>query len=193
MEIKIKKMLQSYFDYSNDETEKIVYILKLIFTDLSKSVLLLILFAIIGYHADFLVAAIYTMFLRVFSGGFHFKTYKSCLSFSTVYFSAVIAINNLVEMNSLIVSYAVFSVLLILLIAPIIPKERSKIKSIKYRSLKIKSFIFALTYIFIFLLNRNALTQYGLWVVIIQANLLLFQEVQNYVKTINQKNLESGI
>ena len=60
-------MLQSYFEYSHDETEKIVYILKLIFTDVSKSVLLLILFALMGYHIDFLVAAVYTMFLRVFS------------------------------------------------------------------------------------------------------------------------------
>ncbi len=164
-------------EYSDSEAKRIRYGLVCIFSDLYKFVLFLIIFSILSFTKEFLIAFTGLMLLRPFLGGFHAKTELACIfiSFTTVLISVVVG-----EMN--IIPPLLQQVLIILL--PIIgviiaPVRTKKIEEKKSSSKVLTGIVTA----FILIIDYFLLTNQILFVTIIQVYLLALYQILKNCKT----------
>lgn len=86
----LENKLRTTGKYTNYQIQQIIYLVKTFSSDISKSVLLAILFR---NHLDLFALVMVMLFLlRSYSGGMHFHTYMGCLIATTCYFSLAILI-----------------------------------------------------------------------------------------------------
>lgn len=169
------------FSLSDMDSKKLRYSLEFLYNDFSKTILLFVLFAILGYHLDFIVAAIILFTLRIFTGGLHFKTYTGCLLFSLIFFIAVIYLkNSFILSDNMIITIYVFSYLTIIGVAPISSKTRPKYSKSKRRNFKILGLVVLTIYFVLNLyLNTSSYLIYGMWVMVLQSiQILIAKGVQ---------------
>src|SRR5699024_5279683 len=91
---KLHNYFEKEFKLTDLDSKKLRYSLEFLYNDFSKTFLLLILFAILGYPLDFIFAGIILFSIRIFTGGLHFKTYSGCLVFSLIFFVITIYLKN---------------------------------------------------------------------------------------------------
>lgn len=114
------------FKLSRIEKMKLDYSIEVLWNELSKLIILLILFSFIGRSKEFIFSFISLLSTRSFSGGVHFKSYKSCLLFSAIFFTTSIILITKINGFILISFLFVFSLVTMILIAPVISKNRPK-------------------------------------------------------------------
>lgn len=159
------------FELSDMDSKKLRYSLEFLYNDFSKTILLFILFAALGYPIDFIYVGIILFTMRIFTGGLHFKTYAGCLLFSLVFFIAAIYLKNSFYLTEpLIILFYVFSCLTIVGVAPVTSKTRPKYSSSKKRTFKILGLV-VLTIYFVLnsFLNTHPYLIYGIWVMALQS------------------------
>lgn len=174
---RFKNTLTSKFDYSPNDSDRITYMLTVILSEISKLVIFIIFFTVLNLGHEFIVAFILTMILKVNIGGFHFKTYFSCISFSLIYFLGLIFINQLVIPPNILIGLGVFNIFILVLIAPVISTQRQDIKTIKKSQLKMFGLAISTLYVFFFIIKNNTYTSIAVWIVIILTSLLLIHEI----------------
>lgn len=82
----MKKVLKTEFPYTPYEINLIKYALHCILSEMSKLILLLVLFSICGHPMAFTVSLFILLPIRWNSGGIHLKTYAGCLGASLAFF-----------------------------------------------------------------------------------------------------------
>ncbi|OOM74022.1 accessory gene regulator B family protein [Clostridium sp. BL-8] len=111
---------------------KIQYVLEVIFGDLSKLLIIFLIF--LKFHELKLFFLIYIILLttRSFLGGLHCKTFNSCLIWSTLYFVTVLLFSNLVPYlkNNFYISSFVLFFIIALVYAPC-PNEKRPMQNDK--------------------------------------------------------------
>lgn len=97
MEIVINKMVDSIYNYFNkyidlDELEsaKLKYSLNTIISEVSKLIILFLIFIILDRKTFYLYSIITLFTIRPFTGGLHFDNYLNCLIFSILFFLLVL-------------------------------------------------------------------------------------------------------
>jgi len=119
---------------------KIQYTLEVIFGDLSKIMIIFLIFLVLKEIPLFLLSFIILNSTRPLVGGLHCKTYFSCLIVSIVYFMTILLFSNLSEQFN-INFYIVFFIISFIIILAFAPCHNEK-RPIKNRAtLKILSLI----------------------------------------------------
>ena len=97
------------------DTLKIQYTLEVVLGDLSKFIIIFLIFLMLKEIPLFLLSFIILNSTRPLLGGLHCKTYYSCLMFSTLYFLIIFLLSNLapkLNINFYIIFFVVKIILL---------------------------------------------------------------------------------
>lgn len=110
-----------------DETtiQKMEYTLEAVYNELSKLVIFMLLFSLVGKFTVFLLCYIAFVSLRIFAGGIHCKTYWGCFSFSLISFLFFIYLPVISDVSIHILrAITFFSCILPALFSPVLPSFR---------------------------------------------------------------------
>lgn len=178
-------------DFTAIQLEEIKFSILPISGDVSKFIILIVFFSLLNYPVVFLYAFLTTTFLRIFSGGKHFKTYHGCLLFSFIYFNFVIFFSKFIafKFDPYFLCLSILSLLILLLIAPqILIRSNRKYKMNIYIT---KSIIFILMaiYMSLFITKKEPMYTIGPLTIVLQAIQLLIIKGENYYEIKKQKNI----
>lgn len=127
MRKKLEVYLQQQFHYSSLDARKIIYGMEVIFTDLSKLLLLFGIALPLGYADELLVATIILLSIRSNSGGLHFTHYISCFAFTFLFYASTIFLSQYEIPNSIIALGLLFALGAFSLIGPITSPMRPRL------------------------------------------------------------------
>lgn len=169
---KIIDFFEREFKLSKIEQIKLKYSIEILFNDISKILILLILFSILDKTKEFICCIIALLTIRPFTGGLHFKSYMVCLLFTGGFFLTSINFH----INFFIPILFVFSSITILIVAPIKSKNRpnhsfKKQLYFKFIGLAIIMIHFAAYLI----LNENPYLRNSIWIFTLQSIQLLIK------------------
>lgn len=169
------------------ESKQLRYMIEAITSEVSKTIILTIVFAGFAQLQPYLFAVIALMLIRPFTGGLHFKTYKGCLAFTFVFFMTSVLLFNILTMSVIIYSaIALCAVTITWLIGPIQSKNRPKLKNDGIKRMQRFSTLLILTHYVLYLVfpDTGYLIMSG-WVIMLQfIQLTIAKGVNNYDKTI---------
>lgn len=177
----MKTNLMNQFQLSEIEADQIVYIIQVLTTDLSKVFLVLIPFILTGHLVEYFSILLMTLILRSQAGGFHFKRYITCLGFTITYFISILLLTRLTLPYYFMMTLGGLSVLTIYMLSPMLSEQRKRIKRLNVKSLKIRAVAIAVMYLVFFIIKINPFTLCAIWVLNVQAILLLIQKGVLYV------------
>lgn len=84
------KRLQATYDFTDLEIKQLHYGVSIIWYECSKFIIMGILFGIMGLLAEYMIAIITLLPIRIFGGGLHFNHYVSCFLFTTFFIACPI-------------------------------------------------------------------------------------------------------
>jgi accessory gene regulator B len=177
----LKLNLMNQMQLSEIEADQVVYFFQIIGSDLSKVLIIFIPFLLSGHLVEYLTILILTFLLKSQTGGFHFKNYMSCLTFTFTYFAAVFLMSKVLLPTPVLITIGVFSLLIITWLSPMLSKQRKKLKRINTQVLRIRAVSIAALYLLFFVIKINPFTLCAIWVVVIQSFLLMIQKGVLYV------------
>lgn len=158
---------------SHEELRKMKYGMEVIFNELVKIIILLILFAVINRLKYFLFSLVILSTIRCFSGGLHFQKNLNCLLFSMVFFTASTYEGVYMHIGSTKLSYPAMalSILAIGMFSPVTSinrriKDKRRMRLLKFTAILITIFW---TYILIFKNCDPTLAACGMTTIILQA------------------------
>ena len=176
--------IQKTFGYSDYEMAIIKYSITALFSELSKIIILSILYAVIGKFDLFLVSSTLLILLRLNGGGYHCKHYITCLLLTAFVTSAAIIFLPLIYIPN-------YSIVLILLticlfityyIGPVPSPFRPEPDTLIIKQCNNKSFITIFLFIIIVsIFNSNiAIRPYlivGFWTIILHTLQLIIAKI----------------
>ncbi|WMJ79419.1 accessory gene regulator B family protein [Clostridium sp. MB40-C1] len=145
---------------NNRDLEKIDYSLQAIFNELFKTIVLALLFLILGKINYFLFSVTILFSIRIFAGGYHCNTTIKCLSYSILFFlvSCFIGGSITYKLNtSIYYIIGLLSIFIVALRSPY-PNKKRPIKNKKRRYiLKIAATFFTILWTYVLLFHiKNA-------------------------------------
>ncbi len=165
------------FDLTDIEKLKLKYSLDVLLLDVSKIIILFTLFYIIGEARNFLYSVFALFLIRPLTGGFHFKTYISCLIFTSLFFLCVIILNRIISLDYYAVYMMISSCIVILGIAPIINENRPSYSESKKKHFKIFALSVIIIHLVLYLIaKRNPYLNISIWVITLQSIQLLIKK-----------------
>lgn len=174
----IKKYLKEKHHLSNYEIAQIEFLLKTISSELSKMIIMGILFH--KHMVLYLFALCIMIYLRSTTGGLHFYTYIGCLTTSILYIGlATILLRNIVLPVYLQLTILFICILTCYWIGPMVSKYRQEPSPQKFCQCRnitcIGIFIYALiTYI----MPENQFITVGFWIIILHSLQLLTAKIR---------------
>lgn len=133
----VKKISESNPEFSDLDLKKMEYGLTCFFDEITKFIPYFIIFWIFSLQKYYIVALIFFCPIRLFSGGYHARTYWGCFFISFVVFLIIIVSGKYLIINSaIILSLLIISFIFICIFSPV-DNINKKIKS-KERKMKLK-------------------------------------------------------
>ena len=112
-------------NYSEVEIASISYFIEVILSEIEKLIIILAVFTCLGKCNEFIIFLISIGSLRIFIGGFHLKTFISCLTFTMIYFFIAIYVLLQMPISNITFELCFFiSLVNIITFAPIQSKNR---------------------------------------------------------------------
>lgn len=140
----VKKISETNPQFSDLELKKMEYGLLCIFDEITKIIPYFIIFWLLSLEKYYIVILIFFCPIRLFSGGYHAKTYWGCFFISFIIFLGMIIIGKYVSFNtSIIITSLIVSLILVCIFAPV-DNVNKRIKSKEWR-LKLKYISIAIT------------------------------------------------
>ncbi|WP_352420139.1 accessory gene regulator B family protein [Proteiniborus sp.] len=172
---KIHNYFKNHINLSEYDSIKLKYILEVILNELSKIIVLFLIFSFLNEQRSFIYCLISLIPLRAYTGGIHYKTYMGCLIFSGIFFLISIYLSNKFSPNYFnVMIQLVFSLLVIVLLAPITSKTRPKYSNKKILKFKFFSILIVLFhFIMYFATKNNPYFAKSIWVITLQCIQLL--------------------
>lgn len=169
--------LDKEFDLTDIEKAKIKYSLDVLFTDISKLIVLIAVFYIIGETRNFLYSVLALLFVRPFTGGLHFRTYIGCFLFTFLFFFFAVILNSMISLDYYAVYMMIFSCITILCIAPITHKNRPSYSEHKQRHFKFLALSVIIIHLMLYLIAmKNPYLNISIWVITLQSIQLLIKK-----------------
>ncbi len=139
---------------TEDQTDLIRYAIETMLGELSKLVILSLLFGIANSLGAFWISFLYFSILRLLAGGFHFKTYFSCLIGSAVMYGAIIlgASFSFIPLSLALIT----SIIILHRYTPVIPLNRRELIADTVRKKRVETAI-AVSTLFAFSLYAGQL------------------------------------
>ncbi|WPC40131.1 accessory gene regulator B family protein [Clostridium sp. JS66] len=133
----VQKISETNPEFSDLELKKMEYGLVCIFSEITKIIPYFIIFYFFSLEKYYIVTIIFFCPVRIFSGGYHAKTYWGCLFITFVIFALIIIISKYSAFNIIIlILLLIISFILICIFSPV-DNINKRIKS-KERRLKLK-------------------------------------------------------
>ncbi|MDF2505986.1 accessory gene regulator B family protein [Clostridium sp.] len=133
----VKKISESNPEFSDLDLKKMEYGLICAFDEITKFIPYFIIFWIFSLQKYYIVTLIFFCPIRLFSGGYHAKTYWGCFFISFIVFFIIIISGKYLVINSaLILSLLIISFIAICIFSPV-DNINKRIKS-KERKMKLK-------------------------------------------------------
>ncbi|MBQ3543919.1 MAG: accessory gene regulator B family protein [Lachnospiraceae bacterium] len=122
---------------------KISFYIETIISEIEKTILLIILFGIIGEIKSFVLIYMIAIFVRRYSGGNHCDTFLGCLVYSTISCVGIVLISKCIVYinNYFVILTLMLHVVIMILFAPIKSKFRPKLKGKDILEIKIKGLL----------------------------------------------------
>lgn len=183
----LEERLRTTQKYTNFEIQQIIYLVKTFSADISKSVLLAVLFH--DHLGSFAVVMISLFLLRSNSGGLHFQTYLGCLAATTCYFVLAILLLPKIPISF---SGKVLCMIVCMIVCdrtgPVVSKYRPPLspRQIEFRKNLTILLIFAFI-IILYMIPEHPYTVVGFWVIILHSCQLLVAKL-----IACKKNLQKG-
>lgn len=175
--------LEDEFQLSAIEKAKLKYSIDVLFADITKILILLVISAFLGKTKEYAFSVLVLSTIRPYTGGLHFKTYTGCLSFTGLFFTATIILNSRVSLNNLAPYFFVFSFITIFLLAPIISKNRPSYSNKKKLQFKILSLVIVSIHYIAYIMVNNHYLSLSVWIILLQSiQLILGKGVEIYEK-----------
>ncbi len=165
----LKKYLKEKHQISSYQIAQVEFLFKSIFSELSKMVIMGILFH--KFLGLYLFALCIMLYLRTSTGGIHFYTYLGCLAGSILYMGlAIVLLPNMALPSCLKISGLLISILICYRVGPVVSKYRPEPSPQRAQHCKNFTctgiFIYALiTYI----IPRNQYIIVGFWIIILHS------------------------
>ncbi len=165
----IKKYLKENYRVTNYELAQIEFLFKTVFSELSKMVIMGILFH--RYLGLYLFALCVMLYLRTSTGGLHFYTYPGCLAGSIAYLgSAVVLLPRLVLPSYLQSAALLVCMLVCYRVGPVVSRYRPEPSPEKWRHCRNITcagiFIYALAS---YIIPNNRYIIVGFWIIILHS------------------------
>lgn len=174
---------------SHVDLRKMRYGMEVIFNELIKIIILLILFAALNRLTYFLFSMIILITIRCFSGGLHFQTNLECLLFSIIFFIASTYEKIYMLICSVRLRYLAmaFSIIAIGLLSPVTSINRPIKNKRKQRLLKINAVLFTVlwAYILLYKIEEPSFAAIGIITIVLQALQLIASYATNRLKGID--------
>ncbi|OAA91033.1 accessory gene regulator B family protein [Clostridium coskatii] len=146
----VKKVSETNPQFSDLELKKMEYGLLCIFDEITKIIPYFIIFWLLSLQKYYIVILIFFCPIRLFSGGYHAKTYWGCFFISFIIFLGMIIIGKYISFNSIIlIPLLIISFILVCIFAPV-DNVNKRIKS-KERRRKLKYISIIITFLLIVL------------------------------------------
>ncbi len=170
---------------SNEDIRKMKYAMTVLWNEIVKFIILLIIFSVLDKRNLFLFSLCLLLPIRIFSGGLHFRSSFICFIMSLTFFLlSIIILPDLFDMNiRLSLILMIVSTLIIYIYSPIPSSFRPILNEKRKQSLKYFSVFFTILSAFIlfkFALRYNkAFFECGIWTICMQAfQLILGKELK---------------
>ncbi|MFT8314197.1 MAG: accessory gene regulator B family protein [Clostridium sp.] len=135
----VNKISESNPEFSDLDLKKMEYGLICVFDEITKFIPYFIIFWLFSLQKYYIVTLIFFCPIRLFSGGYHAKTYWGCFFISFVVFSIIIISGKCLAINSaIILSLLIISFIFICIFSPV-DNINKRIKS-RERKIKLKHF-----------------------------------------------------
>ena len=171
----IKRLLTSIRGldhYSEEDIDVARYGFEAVFWEIEKNIYFFLIFLLLGYPLEWLFSLAVITTVRPFAGGAHVKSVWGCFFITLLSFIAPVFIFPvLIPTYSLsILLVGLFSLLMLILVAPLIPKERRKLVDASKNPYKkmIAIFITLIWFVLIFIYQHHHLASLAMWTLFLQ-------------------------
>lgn len=168
--------LKTNLGYSANEIKLIQYGLSAIVMELSKFIIMMLFFLLIGKPLEYLFGTFILLLLRTQTGGLHFTSYTACLFFSaaTLYFGCVFLPDTFQTSNTTMLTLLLGCIIITYFTGPVVSKTRPIPNAAQAKKGKIQAFkIIFFYFIAVFLFSENHLISIGFWIIVLQTVQLL--------------------
>ncbi len=170
-----------YNNLTDLEKKTLRFGIKIIFTETSKFLILLLFFFILGRHKEFLFAVITLVPLRCNMGGIHFRTYLGCLVATFFIFTTSILVfpDHLDTDVQLATLLLVICLMVNIIIGPVINPTRPPLTKMDVKQIRMKVSI--TLFLYILLVNLFEINSYilcGMWIIVEQTLQLIIAKIQ---------------
>lgn len=174
----LKKYLKTTYHLSNYQIAQIIFLFKTIFSELSKIIIMGIVFH--DKLTLYLFALFIMIFLRCSMGGLHFNIYAGCLITSTLYlWLAVYILPNAAITKYLQIAALLLCILICNYTGPVISKYRPEICKERFAQCRQFITIFIFFYaLILYIIPENKYLYVGFWVIILHSLQLLVAKIQ---------------
>ena len=141
----VNKIANTNPEFSELELKKIAYGLECIIDEITKIIPYFIIFWIFSLHKYYLVILLFFCPIRLFTGGYHAKTYWGCFFITFITFTAIIFMGKYILINKMVlIALLGISFILVCIFAPV-DNVNKRIKSDQWRR-KVKRISIAITF-----------------------------------------------
>lgn len=141
----VKKISKTNPEFSDLELKKMEYGLLCILDEITKLIPYFIIFWLFSLQEYYLVVLIFFCPIRLFTGGYHAKTYWGCFFISFAIFSSIIVIGKYISFDIIILMLSlIISFILVCIYSPV-DNINKRIKS-KEQRMKLKYFSIIITF-----------------------------------------------
>ena len=161
--------IQNKYHYSNYQIAQLRFLFKTIFSELSKIIIMTILF---HKHLDlYFFALIIMLFLRCTTGGLHFYTYRGCLAMSIIYLGIPIYVLSYLPVSHLCgIILLLLSLSVCFFIGPVTSKYRPKQSPEQFcRNRNITCIVILAYSLSWYIIPDKRLLTVGFWIIILHA------------------------
>ncbi len=153
------------------EKALLLFYLKGILSDLSKTLIFFFIFYILGLHKEFLWGVFFLIIFRVYSGGIHCKTYFRCLLLSfVILFSGIMLGMYLILPKYLMIVLSVICSIVICLLSPVLAPTRPVLAKEAVNSAKLKEGVIVGVFtLALSLIDTNMTINIGLWFLVLHS------------------------
>lgn len=131
-QIGIYKRIQNTYHFTDLEMRRLDFTLTVFFYEISKFIILAILFSAVGLFQEYAISILVLMPIRIFSGGIHFNHYISCFLFTSVFFTVPVLLRSVSPDGPVRLGCMAICLLVTYLIGPVTSQKRPPITYKRY-------------------------------------------------------------
>ena len=175
---RIKSHIQTKYELSNYQMAQLSFVFKSMSSELSKILIMGIIFH--NHLKLYTILLLLMCFLRSFSGGLHFYTYKKCLLASTMYIGSIIMILSKITLPLYIQLFLLtLCIVTCYAIGPVLSKYRTNFPEAQlYFCRNITCFIIFIYTLLMYIIPENPYFVAGFWMIILHSLQLLVAKIR---------------